>query len=269
VGKEGERPADAAAVERMVVALQRAEVERFVADVVTSPAEYGLAEPELAVTFSSFASENTPETAAGERPFLRLELAGAQGAERFARVAEEGFVVSVAADLAESIPSLASEWQTAEVFQFDPGSVVSLKIDRAEGQDFKLAREPGGPWRIEEGAGVLDAVATQSLLNTLGSLRAVRWVGPETPAHGLAAPAFSLDVALDGGGSASLRVGAAGPDGTRFASASGKEGVFVLSGPDWSAFVAELLTAPGQAAPAAPAAPAVAPAAEGHGGHAH
>jgi hypothetical protein len=243
-GDKTERPADRASVERMVAALQQRKVERFVEGTVDLRM-LGLAAPGLEVVFSSYASENTPETTSGERPFLKLQIGSPDGERLPARVAEEDFVVMVGADLLEQIPTRASEWQTPELFRFDPDDVTVLKIGRAEGQDFTLKRERGGEWKIEEGAGVLNGVATESLLNTVAALRAVRWLGPESPAHGLAKPAILLEFRLANGQSGTLRMGGKGPDGTRFGTVSGLEGVAALSGPDVSALEAELLTTPG------------------------
>ncbi len=54
-------PADAGAVRRMIDALQNERVTKFVEDVASNLPKYGLDKPQLQLTFSSFASENTEE----------------------------------------------------------------------------------------------------------------------------------------------------------------------------------------------------------------
>src|SRR5213080_2624857 len=65
-------PADSSAVQRLIDTLQNERVTRFVEDVASDLQKYGLDKPQLQLTFSSFASENTAETKAGEQPFATL-----------------------------------------------------------------------------------------------------------------------------------------------------------------------------------------------------
>src|SRR6266403_6050539 len=66
IASRNNTPADSSAVRRMLDKLQNERVTRFVEDVASNLPKYGLDKPQLQLTFSSFASENTAETKAGE-----------------------------------------------------------------------------------------------------------------------------------------------------------------------------------------------------------
>ena len=88
-------PANSVEVHRLIDTLSNAQVTRFVDNVASNLPKYGLDKPQLQVTFSSFASENTAETKAGERPFATLFFGKTEGDEVYARVGDEPFVVAV------------------------------------------------------------------------------------------------------------------------------------------------------------------------------
>ena len=61
--------ANSGEIRRLVDTLQNEQVTKFVEDVASNLPKYGLDNPQLRLTLSSFASENTAETKAGEQPF--------------------------------------------------------------------------------------------------------------------------------------------------------------------------------------------------------
>src|SRR5438128_4108854 len=66
------RPANAAEARRLIELLAGEQVTNFVADVASDLPKYGLDKPQLTVTLSSFASENTAETQAGEHSLATI-----------------------------------------------------------------------------------------------------------------------------------------------------------------------------------------------------
>jgi hypothetical protein len=66
-----------------------------VADVATELPKYGLDQPQLRVTLSSYASENTPDTQAGEKPIATVLFGREEGENVYAKLEDEPFVVSV------------------------------------------------------------------------------------------------------------------------------------------------------------------------------
>jgi hypothetical protein len=101
-------------------------------------------------------------------------------------------------------------------------------------------------------------VNVQSLLNTLTVLRAVRWTGATTPAHGVDKPQLTITFtsSADDKNVHKLFVGASAGQGMWFARTDEREGTFVISNPDFNA-----LRLPLAALPAPSATPATTPAA--------
>ena len=84
-----------------------------------------------------------------------------------------------------------------------------------------LARDAKGEWTWIKGGGTINQANLQSLLKTLSSLHAVRWVGPTYQQHGFEKPqlAITFTTSLDDKSSHKLLVGGAAGDGIWFARA--------------------------------------------------
>src|SRR5437868_13022607 len=111
-------PANSSEVHRLIDTLQNEQVTRFVEDVASSLPKYGLDKPQLTVTFSSFASENTAETQAGEHPLATIAFGKIDGENIFARVGEEPFVVAVRRSTLDNIFADSLQWQELAIFKF-------------------------------------------------------------------------------------------------------------------------------------------------------
>src|SRR4249919_3949836 len=111
-------PADAGGVRRMIDALQNERVTKFVEDVASNLPKYGLDKPQLQLTFSSFASENTAETKAGEEPFATIAFGKDEGDNVYARLTDEPFVVAVRRGLLDQISADSLRWQDLSIFKF-------------------------------------------------------------------------------------------------------------------------------------------------------
>lgn len=262
IASRNNQPANSAEVRRLIDTLSAQQVTRFVADTASDLPKYGLDQPQLRLTFSSFASENTAETSAGERPFLTLSFGKIEGDEVFARVGEEPFIVAVNRQLLSQIWSDPLQWQELAIFKFKPNDIqrFSRVTDREE------AFERSGPqsWKPLKGDAAMDETNAQSLLNTLASLRTVRWAGATTPAHGFEQPQLVLtfSTAADPQTVHKLSVGSRTENGMWYAKVEGKEGTFVISNPDLSAFKLPLGKNPPTPSPGATAvtsAPVTAP----------
>src|SRR5438045_4195711 len=95
--------ADSGAVRRTVDALQNERVTKFVEDVASNLPKYGLDKPQLQLTFSSFASENTAESKAGEQPFATLAFGKQDGENVNTRLNDEPCVVEYHRGLIDQI----------------------------------------------------------------------------------------------------------------------------------------------------------------------
>jgi hypothetical protein len=261
VRKAGDKdePINVAAATRLLGELQGQQVTDFVADIATELPKYGLDQPMVRVTLSSYASENTSETKAGEKPIVSVLLGRTEGDNVYAKLDDEPFVVAVSRALIDFILTDPQQWQELTIFRHKAEDITSLEIAREGQPTITLERDKDKKWALAKGDGQVNQTNVQSLLNTLASLRTVRWVGAATPEQGLDKPKITVSFkTADGAGK--LIVGAETPDHLNYASAEGKTGTFGLSQPDVTAFQLPLI----EGAPVAPtpaAAPAPAPSA--------
>ncbi len=243
------RPANSAEVARLLETLKNEPVKKFVEDVASDLPKYGLDQPQLRLTFSSFASENTAESKAGEEPFATVAFGRTEGEEVFARVGEEPFIVTVRRRLLDDIFVDPVQWQEAAIFKFTPAEIhrLAVTVERAE----TLVRGPNEEWTRAEGNQPINKVHLESLLNTLSKLRGVRWIGGETPPQAFDKIQIAIEFTSSPDDKAMHKLIVGGPagDGMWYARVEGQPGVFVLSNPDFNALrlplTAEASPAPG------------------------
>src|SRR6266487_2498752 len=183
-------PANASEVHRLIDMLQGEQVTRFMEDVASDLPKYGLDKPPLQLTFSSFASENTAETKAGERPFATIAFGKVDGDNVYARLGGEPFIVAVRRGLLDQIFTDPLQWQELAIFKFKLEQIHSFSV--LTDRESTLARDAKGEWSWVAGGGPINQTNLQSLLNTLSNLRAVRWVGPTIPQHGFDKPQLAI-----------------------------------------------------------------------------
>ncbi|HEY3663805.1 MAG TPA: DUF4340 domain-containing protein [Chthoniobacterales bacterium] len=258
IASRNDQPANSDEVRRLLDTLSNQEVTKFVADTASELPKYGLDQPQVKLTFSSFASENTAETGAGEHPFLTLSFGKVEENEVYARVGEEPFIVAVDRQLLDKIWVDPLRWQALPIFSFKPNDIhrVSRVTDREE----SLVRNGAKDWKWIKGSGAIDSNDLQSLLNTLATLRAVRWVGATTPAHGFEKPLLILTFTTSPDDKAmhKLTIGNPTDDKMWYAKIDGRDGTFVVNQPDLNAFRLPLTKAAAATSPtAAPSAPTV------------
>jgi hypothetical protein len=232
IASRNNAPADSAAVRRLIDTLQNEKVTKFVEDVASNLPKYGLDKPHLQLTFSSFASENTAETKAGEQPFAGIAFGNADGQNIYARLTDEPFVVAVRRGLIDQISADPLQWQELSIFKFKPDEVhrVTVTTDK----ELSLERDQSKQWHWGKGTGGINQANLQSLFNTLSRLHAVRWLGPTKSEHGFDKPqiAVAFTTSADNKASDKLTIGAQNKDGTWFARVDGREGTFVISNAD-------------------------------------
>ena len=239
-------PADSGAVQRLIDTLQNERVTSFVEDVASNLPKYGLDKPQIQLTFSSFASENTAETKAGEQPFAGIAFGKSDGDNVYARLTDEPFVVAVRRGLLDQISPDPLHWQELSIFKFKPEQIHRLNVKFAN--EVSLERDQNNQWHWLKGSGEINQGNVQSLLNTLSSLRAVRWLGATTLQQGFEKPQLVLafTTSPDNKTSHKLTVGAQNNDGTWCARLEGREGIFAISNPDFNTLKSPLA---GQATP--------------------
>src|SRR4030095_16717575 len=188
IASRNNAPANSGEVRRFIDTLQNERVTKFVEDVASNLPQYGLDKPQLQLTFSSFASENTAETKAGEEPFATITFGKVDGDNVYARMADEPFVVAVRRTLLDQIPIDPLQWQELSIFKFKPEQIHRLSVST----DKELERDENNQWRWLKRSGQINQTNVQSLLNTLSNLRAVRWAGPTVAHQGFEQPQLAI-----------------------------------------------------------------------------
>src|SRR6266487_4044264 len=244
IASRNNEPANSGEVRRFIDTLQNERVTKFVEDVASNLPKYGLDKAQLQLTFSSFASENTAETKAGEQPFATIAFGKVDGDNVYARLTDEPFVVAVRRGLADQISTDPSQWQELSIFKFKPDQIHRLSI--TTDKELSLERGENDQWHWLKGSGEIDGTNVRSLLNTLSSLHAVRWLGATKPQDGLEKPQLTLAFTTSPDNKASHRliIGAPANDGTWCAHVDGREGTFVISNSDLNSLRLPLVARP-------------------------
>src|SRR5437773_440016 len=235
-------PANSGQVRRFIDTLQNEQVTRFVEDVASNLPKYGLDKPQLQLTFSSFASENTAETKAGEQPFATVAFGKVDGDNIYARLADEPFVVAVRRGLLERVFTDPLQWQELSIFSYKPEQIHRLSV--MTDKELSLERSENNQWRWLKGRGDINQTNLQSLLNTLSTLHAVRWLGATAPQHDFEKPQLVLTFTTspDDKASHKLTIGAGTGDGMWCARVDEREGAFVISNPNLNALKLPLVS---------------------------
>jgi uncharacterized protein DUF4340 len=241
--------ANSGAVRAMIEALQNERVTKFVEDVASNLPRYGLDKPQLQLTFSSFASENTAETKAGEQPFATIAFGKDEGDQVYARLTDEPFVVAVRRGLLDHISADPLRWQDLSIFKYKPDQIHRVNV--TTDKELALERDQNNQWHWLKGSGAINQANLQSILKTLSNLYAVRWLGPTTPQQGFDKPQLVLNftTSADNKTSYKLTVGAQNNDGTLCARVDGRDTTFTISGSDFNNLKLPLETQGGTASP--------------------
>ena len=251
-------PVDGSEATRLLNELKSQQVVGFESDVAGDLQKYGLDQPSVKVTLSSYASENTAETKAGEKPIVTVLFGGSEGNNVYAKLDEEPFIVTIPKGFLSSIATDPLQWQETTIFKYKPEDIASVEITKGEQPTVSIERDKD-KWKLARGDGALNQINAQSLVNTLSSLRAIRWKGATRPEDGFDKPTVVVTFKAGGDRTGKVTIGAATADGTWNAMTDGSAGTFILSRPDEEALVLSLIDK--TAAVASPAQPEPAPAA--------
>src|SRR5204863_5119447 len=162
IASRNNQPANSGEVNRLLDLLKNEQVTKFVEDVASDLPKYGLDQPQLQVTFSSFASENTAETTAGEHPFANVAFGKTDGDDVYARLGDEPFIVAVRRALLDQIFTDPLQWQELAIFKFKPDDVHRLGI--ITDHEATLIRNGNKEWKWVTGNEPINQTNRQSLL---------------------------------------------------------------------------------------------------------
>ena len=235
-------PANSGEIRRFIDTLQNERVTKFVEDVGSNLAKYGLDQPQLQLTFSSFASENTAETKAGEQPFATIAFGKVDGDNVYARLADEPFVVTVRRGLVDQIFTDPLQWEELSIFKFKPEQIHRFSI--ATDKELWMERDEKKQWRWLKGSGEINQANVQSLIGALANLRAARWLGTTALRQGMDKPQLTLTFMYgpESKDSSTLTVGSHTEEGMWCAHVDGREGTFVISNSDLNALKLPLVS---------------------------
>ena len=240
IANRNNAPANSSEVRRLIDTMQNEQVTKFVENIASNLAKYGLDKPQLTVTFSSFASENTAETKAGEQPFASVAFGKVEGDNVYARVGDEPFVVTVRRALLDQIWTDPLQWQDLSIFNFKPEQIhrLTIKTDKEE----NLVRGANNQWNWTKGVGPISQANLQTLLNTVATLHAVQWIGGTLPGHGFDKPQLvvTFTTSPDDKATHKVTVGSTAPNGNWFAKVDGRDGTFAITNADLTALKAQI-----------------------------
>ena len=237
-------PANSSEAQRLIDALQNEQVTKFVENVASDLAKYGLDKPQLTLTFSSFASENTAETKAGEEPFASVSFGKVDGDNVYARVGDEPFIVTVRRGFLDQIWTDPLQWQDLAIFNFKPEQIhrITIKTDK----QLELVRGGNNQWSWTKDSGPINQTNLQSILSILSTLHATRWVGGTLPGHGFDKPQFVITFTTSPDDKAihKLTIGGTAPNGGWFAKVDEHQGTFTISPAELDTFKLSLTAQP-------------------------
>jgi hypothetical protein len=246
----GDKPANNGAVQTMVSAMQSQPVE-FLADVATDLPRYGLDKPVLKVTFSSYASENTAETKAGEEPLETVLFGNNVGSAIWAKLEDEPFIVSVPTWVSGMAFTDALKWQDLAIYKYQPGEIVAMDVTKDGQATLSVVRDKEG-WKPAKGDIALDTANLDAMASSLATLRATEWAGATGPQQELAKPAVTITFTTADKKKNTVTVGAQQGE-YWYASAAGFDGTFEIGRTDHDALTTDVLpTAAPSALPSAP-----------------
>jgi len=254
-------PANSAEVGRLIDTISEEQVAKFVEDVASDLPKYGLDKPQLQLIFSSFASENTAETKAGDHPFATIAFGKVEGDNVYARVNDEPFILALRRTLLDNIYVDPLQWQDLAMFALKPEQIHRLDISTDKSMSLLRLGNNQWTWAKDGGSGAINQTNVQSFVNTLSNLHAVRWVGAITPAHGFDKPTLTLTFTTspDDKAAHKLIVGAPGGNGMWFARVDERDGTFLINNPDMNALKLSLVQAPAASPAPGTSAPAPSP----------
>jgi uncharacterized protein DUF4340 len=186
--------ANARTISGLIQTLNQGEVVTFVSDTASDLSKYGLDRQKLKITFSSFSSENTAETNAGETVLATLAFGNSAGGVTFARIEQEPYVFSVSDQFVNELPTAEISFRTLDILELRRDELESVHIEKPGQEPTDLVRDNKGKWVLRDHPLQQDEGKVQSFLNTLASLRAATWLGNSTKQQGANPPSLLVKI---------------------------------------------------------------------------
>jgi Domain of unknown function (DUF4340) len=240
-------PADASAnggnINRLIQDVNTDEVTEFVSDTATDLPKYGLDEPRLRITFSSFATDNTAESNAGEMVLSTLEFGKSENGLTYARVKEEPYIFSIADQLFDDLPKTQFDFRSPDILDLQRVALVSVTIEKPGTEPVDLVRDPRGQWKLKDDEQRQSDSKIQLFLTTLTGLRAASWTAGPGPEDDFNQPALAIRIlykAEEQNRETTLRFSKTTSGNDHRGMSSDKDGVFVIDDEQFSPLNAPL-----------------------------
>jgi hypothetical protein len=224
-------PANADNITRLIQKINDSEVSAFVSDTATDLTKYGLDQPKLKLTFSSYSSENTAEANAGETVLATLAFGNSENGVTYARLEEEPYIFSITDQLLATLPTTEFSFRPLDVVDLRRDQLASLRLEREGAEPIDLLRDSQGKWVRKGHENDPNDGQIQLLLTTLTGLRAAAWIGNPKPEYGLDQPSLLVKIAYHSGEQTrevELKFGNSGPGNQRYGVSTEREGVFLV-----------------------------------------
>jgi len=224
-------PANSNNINRLIQEINDDEVTEFVSDTATDLAKYGLDQPQLKITFSSYSSENTAESNAGEVVLSTLEFGNSANGITYARVEEEPYIFSIADQMFGDLPKTIFSFRSLDILDLKRDELISVSVGRAGEEPVDLVRDAKGKWVLKGHENRQNDGQIQLFLTTLTGLRAAAWAGGLNPEYGLDQPSLEIKIlyqADEQKRDAEIKFGKANSGNQHYGMCTEEEGVFLV-----------------------------------------
>ncbi len=224
-------PANADNITRLIQGINDGEVSDFVSDTATDLTKYGLDQPKLKITFSSYSSENTAESNAGETVLATLAFGNSENGVTYARLGEEPYIFSITDQLFATLPTTEFSFRPLDVLDLRRDQLMSLRLEREGAEPIDLIRGRQGKWVLKGHENDQNDGQIQLLLSTLTGLRATAWVGDPKSEYGLDQPSLLIKISYHSGEQSrevDVKFGTTNSGNQHYGMSTEREGVFLV-----------------------------------------
>ncbi|MBV8173139.1 MAG: DUF4340 domain-containing protein [Verrucomicrobia bacterium] len=236
-------PANSENIIRLIQELNDGEVSEFVSDTATDLTKYGLDQPRLKISFSSYSTENTAEANAGETVLATLAFGNSENGATYARLEEEPYIFSIADQLVAALPTTEFSFRTLQVLDLRRDQLVSLVIERRGEEPTDLVRDMKGRWILKDRENHQNDGQIQLFLNTLTGLRATAWIGNPKPEYSLDQPSLVIKISYQSreqDREVDVKFGTANAGNQHYGLSTEEAGVFLVDDPQFKQLNASL-----------------------------
>jgi uncharacterized protein DUF4340 len=225
------RPANAENVNRLIQEINNGEVTQFVSDTATDLTKYGLDQPRLKITFSSYSSENTAESNAGEVVLSTLEFGNSENGLTYGRLKEEPYIFSMTDQMFADLPKTEYSFRSLDILNLERDELVSVTAAKPGEGPVELVRDAKGKWVLKNQGNQQNDARIQLFLTALTGLRATAWAGDPNSEYGLDQPSLEIKISYQAGEQkreAQIKFGKANSSQQHYGICTEEAGVFLV-----------------------------------------